>query len=239
MRRKADTRTDLDAPETPLTGDIAACSLAVTCAKRHDSARFRGNVTDVSTAAMAGWEDALSAANEYVRAIRAAMYKYTALVAWPAGTVTESALQPTTRKALDNRAPTRRYGRLSGAGRQRLLARITNIPSRRRADQARGPLAVCTRTDHLGGSTRDALSRLRSPAGSPEGPAEARGITVASSGSFSMRSSQPSAAMGRSGERAPRPARWPWFGACCPGTRTIWGMVKVFRAGRQPCGLGG
>jgi hypothetical protein len=34
MRRQADTRTDLDAPETPLSGDIAACSLAVTYAER-------------------------------------------------------------------------------------------------------------------------------------------------------------------------------------------------------------
>ena len=33
----------------------------------------------------------------------------------------------------------------------------TNIPSRRRADQARGPLAVCIRTGHLGGSTHPNL----------------------------------------------------------------------------------
>ena len=59
--------------------------------------------------------------------------------------------------AKRERAHSRRYGRLSGAGRQRLLARITNIPSRRRADQARGPLAVCTRTDHFGGSTHPNL----------------------------------------------------------------------------------
>jgi hypothetical protein len=51
----------------------------------------------------------------------------------------------------------RRYGRLSGAGRQGSLARRTSIPSRRRADRARGPLAVCTRTDHLGGSTHPNL----------------------------------------------------------------------------------
>ena len=37
MRRQADTRTNLDPPETPLSGDIAACSLAVTYAERHDS----------------------------------------------------------------------------------------------------------------------------------------------------------------------------------------------------------
>jgi hypothetical protein len=35
--------------------------------------------------------------------------------------------------------------------------RITNIPPRRQADQARGPLAVCTRTDHLEGSTHPNL----------------------------------------------------------------------------------
>ena len=34
MRRQADTRTDLDAPQTPLSGDIAACSPAVTYAER-------------------------------------------------------------------------------------------------------------------------------------------------------------------------------------------------------------
>jgi NAD(P)-dependent dehydrogenase (short-subunit alcohol dehydrogenase family) len=39
--------------------------------------------------------------------------------------------------------------------------------------------------------------------------------------------------------KAQRPARWPWFGACWPGTRTLWGMMRVFRAGRQPSGLGG
>ena len=47
------------------------------------------------------------AANEYVR-VRVAMYKYTALVGLTGGAVTGSALQPTMRKALDNRAPTRR-----------------------------------------------------------------------------------------------------------------------------------
>ena len=37
MRRQADARTDLDPPETPLSGDIAACSLAVTHTERQNS----------------------------------------------------------------------------------------------------------------------------------------------------------------------------------------------------------
>ena len=41
MRRQADTRTDLDAPETPLSGVMAAYSLAVTHAERQKSAFAR------------------------------------------------------------------------------------------------------------------------------------------------------------------------------------------------------
>ena len=49
MRRQADTRTDLDAPETPLSGDIAACSLAVTYAERHDRTSDRCRYTSPSS----------------------------------------------------------------------------------------------------------------------------------------------------------------------------------------------
>jgi hypothetical protein len=45
MRRQPDTRTDLDAPQTPPSGDIAACSLAVTCAERHVSMLGQGHVS--------------------------------------------------------------------------------------------------------------------------------------------------------------------------------------------------